>query len=85
MNESTRPISQPHFTAGSPEGQPHIAAQPTPEQDAAMLRRIQACVDACEGISTDELEQGVVQDMQRVLREVAPIIEQWSKEQQVES
>jgi hypothetical protein len=28
------------------------------------------------------LEEGVVQDMQRVLRDVAPIIAEWSREQQ---
>ena len=35
---------------------------------------IHACVNACEGISTEELEQGIVKDMRRVLAEVAPIL-----------
>ncbi len=82
MNESTQPLDAPHFAVGSTNRPSQSSEQPTPVQDAAMLRRIQACVDACEGISTEELEDGVVQDMQRVLREVAPIIAEWSREQQ---
>lgn len=40
-----------------------------------LVRRIQACVQACEGISTGELERGIVQDMQRVISQVAPLLE----------
>lgn len=29
----------------------------------AQLRRIDACVSACEGLSTEELKRGLVQDM----------------------
>jgi len=82
MNESTQPLVSPHFTLGSTANPSQVDEQPVQAQDAEMLRRIQACVDACEGISTQELEEGVVQDMQRVLREVAPIIAEWSREQQ---
>ncbi len=82
MNESTQPLVSPHFALGATAQPPQVDAQPTQAEDAEMLRRIQACVDACEGISTQELEEGVVQDMQRVLREVAPIIAEWSREQQ---
>ncbi|TWU12363.1 hypothetical protein CA54_11870 [Symmachiella macrocystis] len=82
MNESTQPLVSPHFALGDTPQPPQVDAQPTQAEDAEMLRRIQACVDACEGISTQELEEGVVQDMQRVLREVAPIIAEWSREQQ---
>ncbi|HTN03122.1 MAG TPA: hypothetical protein VL132_14640 [Planctomycetaceae bacterium] len=41
-----------------------------------MVRRIEACVRACEGISTDELERGIVADMRRVLAEVVPVLQQ---------
>jgi hypothetical protein len=82
MNESTKPMVPPHFALGSTARPSQIGGQPTQAQDAEMLRRIQACVDACDGISTEELEEGIVQDMQRVLREVAPIIAEWSREQQ---
>lgn len=36
----------------------------------AMLRRVQACVAACEGLTTEQLEAGIVQDMQRTLVQV---------------
>ncbi len=81
MNQPTKPMDAPHFSVNS-QSQPELTELPTAAEDAQMLRRIQACVDACEGISTQELEEGVVQDMQRVLREVAPIIAEWSREQQ---
>lgn len=41
-----------------------------------LVRRIQACVRACDGISTDELERGIVGDMRRVLAEVVPVLKQ---------
>jgi|GEM_PF-1765651 hypothetical protein len=43
-------------------------------ENREMVRRIHACVNACDGISTEELEQGIVQDMQRVIAEVAPVL-----------
>jgi hypothetical protein len=83
MNEPTKPMDPPHFSVKpQPSLHQQFSEMPTPAQDAQMLRRIQACVDACDGISTEELEEGVVKDMQRVLREVAPIIAEWSREQQ---
>ena len=39
-----------------------------------IVRRIHACMNACEGISTEELEKGIVQDMRRVLGQVAPLL-----------
>ena len=39
-----------------------------------IVRRIHACVNACEGISTEELEKGIVRDMQRVIGEVVPLL-----------
>ena len=40
-----------------------------------IVRRIHACVNACEGISTEELERGIVQDMRRVIAGVIPLLE----------
>ena len=40
-----------------------------------LAHRIQACVAACAGISTAELEQGVVAEMRRVLAQVVPLLE----------
>lgn len=41
-----------------------------------LVRRIEACVRACDGISTEELERGIVADMRRVLAEVVPVLQQ---------
>lgn len=45
----------------------------TPE-NRELVRRIHACVAACEGISTEELERGVVADMRRVIADVLPVL-----------
>lgn len=39
-----------------------------------VVRRIHACVAACEGISTDQLEKGIIRDMQRAISEIAPLL-----------
>jgi len=51
-----------------------ILGQDTTE-NREIVRRIHACVNACEGISTDELEQGIIQDLCRVMSQVAPLLE----------
>ena len=75
MSHTTKPVEAPHFRVSSSKAEP-----PTEQQDAENLRRIRACVNACETISTEDLERGVVQDMQRVLQQVAPIVEEWCRE-----
>jgi hypothetical protein len=50
-------------------------------ENREIVRRIHACVSACDGISTEELEQGIVQDMRQVIAQVAPILHE--KNQQV--
>ena len=40
-----------------------------------LARRLRACFFACEGIATEELEQGVVADMRRVIGEVLPVLQ----------
>jgi hypothetical protein len=60
----------PHFIVTA-EGEIH--GEDTPENREA-VRRIHACVNACEGLSTAELESGIVQDMQRVLADVVPLL-----------
>ena len=84
---STRAKSQltPHVggreTAGTSAPLPHfilthegdLLGQDTLET-REIVRRIHACVTACEGISTEELEQGIVADMRRVIAEVAPVL-----------
>lgn len=46
------------------------------EENREIVRRIHACVNACEGITTEELEKGIIADMRRVLQEVVPVLEQ---------
>ncbi|MEX0704505.1 MAG: hypothetical protein WD069_20555 [Planctomycetales bacterium] len=50
-----------------------LHADDTPE-NRDLARRVLACVNACEGISTQELEQGIVADMRRVIAGVAPLL-----------
>lgn len=40
-----------------------------------LVRRIYACVNACEGISTAELEAGVVAQMRETLLSVLPLLQ----------
>jgi hypothetical protein len=54
------------------EGELH--GEDTPE-NREIVRRIHACVNACEGISTEELEKNIIADMRRVLAQVVPVLE----------
>lgn len=40
-----------------------------------VVRRIHACVNACDGISTEELENGIIRDMRRVIAQVIPLLQ----------
>ncbi len=73
MSEKTHStIPKPHFVISTEDGAIH--GEETPENQE-IVRRIHACVTACEGLSTEELERGIIQDMQRVLTEVVPILQ----------
>lgn len=65
----------PHFLLTT-EGELH--GEDTPE-NREIVRRIHACVNACEGISTEELEKGIIADMRRVLAEVVPVLERQNR------
>lgn len=54
------------------EGDLH--GEDTPE-NREIARRIHACVNACAGIPTEELEKGIVADMCRVLNQVVPVLQ----------
>lgn len=45
----------------------------TPE-NREMVRRIRACVNACEGISTADLESNVVAQMVQIIQDVQPLL-----------
>lgn len=67
-----QPVSSPHFLV-SADGSIH--GEDTPE-NRELVRRWQACLQACEGLSTEELEQGIIQEMRRVIAEVIPVLEE---------
>jgi hypothetical protein len=70
-------MSRPDQTGDEPllvltnEGELYGADTPENRQ---LSRRLKACFLACEGISTEELEQGIVADMRRVISEVEPVL-----------
>jgi len=60
----------PHFTI-TVDGQ--LLGEDT-EENRAITRRIRACVNACEELSTAELENGIIQDMRQVISSMAPLL-----------
>lgn len=72
MNAKISRFQGPHFLITA-EGSLH--GDDTPE-NRELVRRIHACVNACEGISTEELENGIIQDMCRALQQVIPLLQQ---------
>lgn len=40
-----------------------------------LVRRLKACVNACEGLTTEQLEDGIVAQMRTVIGRVAPLLE----------
>jgi len=71
MSPSDFPSSGPHFVVTA-DGSIH--GEDT-EQNRELVRRIHACVNACEGISTEELENGIIQDMRDALAQVVPLLQ----------
>jgi len=47
-------------------------------ENREIVRRIHACVNACDGLSTEELERGIVTDMCRVMGQVIPLLKNQS-------
>lgn len=62
------------------EGELH--GEDTPE-NREIVRRIHACVQACEGVSTEDLEQGVVADMCAMMGQVLPLLQEREQMAQV--
>ncbi len=44
------------------------------EENREIVRRIHACVNACEGIPTEELEAGIIRDMRSAIKNVIPLL-----------
>lgn len=40
-----------------------------------LARRIHACVNACEGLTTDDLEAGIIAQMLEIVRTVGPLLD----------
>ncbi len=70
MSDPGDAIRCPHFTL-TLDGE--ILGEDTVE-NRAIPRRIRACVNACEELSTEELENGIVQDMRQVISSMAPLL-----------
>ena len=70
MQEPSKSHGIPHFiiTASG-----DLYGEDTPE-NRELARRIRACVNACEGIPTEDLERGIIQDMRRVLEMAVPLL-----------
>jgi hypothetical protein len=81
MTANAESMRGPHFLL-SHEGDLHGEDSP---ENREIVRRIHACVNACEGISTEELESGIVQDMRRVIAQVIPVLRGQSRPQRVSS
>ncbi|MBA4030271.1 MAG: hypothetical protein C0478_05175 [Planctomyces sp.] len=65
------PTSAPMFVL-STDGELHGVDT---EGNRELVRRIYACYQACEGISTEELEMGVVSEMKQLLGQVVPLLQ----------
>lgn len=82
MSESAD--SQPELTklVITPNGEIHGADTP---ENRELARRVHACVNACEGISTEELEANIIADMRRVLAGVVPLLEERNEQARSET
>lgn len=67
----------PRFVISIEDGSIHGEDSP---ENIELARRIIACFNACEGISTEELESGIIKDMQRVLADVVPVLQEKNDE-----
>lgn len=75
MTGERQSIQPPHFVISS-EGE--ILGEDTPENQE-LVRRVVACVNACDGITTEELESGIISDMRRVISQTAPLLQERSE------
>lgn len=50
-----------------------LLGEDSPE-NRELVRRIEACVNACEGLSTADLEGGIVHQMLKVVTELTPLL-----------
>jgi hypothetical protein len=51
-----------------------VYGEDTPES-REIVRRIHACVNACAGITTEELENGIIDDLRRMVNNIVPLLQ----------
>ena len=78
MRDDVHSLGGPHFVL-TPGVSLH--EEDTPE-NRGIVRQIYAYVDACDGITIEELEKGIIQDMRRALAQVVPMLEERNRGQQ---
>jgi len=64
----------------APTGQLVITADgdvygPDSPENRDLARRIRACINACNGLTTEDLENGLIQDLCRTVMQVGPLLE----------
>ncbi len=64
----------------APTGQLVITAEgdvygPDSPENRELARRIRACINACNGLNTEDLEKGLIQDLCRTVMQVGPLLE----------
>jgi hypothetical protein len=69
----------------APSGQLVITAAgdvygPDTPENQELARRIRACINACAGLTTEDLENGMIQDLCRTMMQVAPLLQSQQKE-----
>lgn len=40
-----------------------------------LARRVRACINACDGFTTEDLERGMIRDLCEIVRQLAPLLE----------
>ncbi len=70
MSDQGHSLKGPRFVITA-EGDVHGEDSP---ENRELVRRIHACVNACDGISIEELESGIVEDMRQVITQVVPLL-----------
>ncbi|QDU07777.1 hypothetical protein [Gimesia aquarii] len=75
MSGASQSVNPPHFVISS-EGE--ILGEDTPENQE-LVRRVVACVNACDGITTEELENGIINDMRNAIAQAAPLLQERSQ------
>ena len=75
-SDADRVTRTPHFTITAAG---ELRGEDTPA-NRDLARRIRACVNACEGLPTADLEAGIVARMRHTIAEVVPVLRERVRE-----